>query len=106
MELRLIRLKADGWSNHAKSLGALQGAVNLIARRIEREQGLLVLSKNIHGSLVGIVSSIRMVGIYSPIIWPHVLAGALSGIVCGVVVLWALRRAKLFLREPSGRQVA
>ena len=58
------------------------------------------------GTLVGIVFSIRMVGIYSLIIWPHVVAGTVSGVVCGMVVLWALRRRKLLLREPPGRQLA
>ena len=67
---------------------------------------LAVVLGLLFGTLVGIVSSIRMVGIYSPMIWPHVWAGTLSGIVCGMVVLWALRRAKLLLCEPPGRQVA
>jgi len=54
------------------------------------------------GTLVGIVFSIRMVGVYSPISWSHVLTGTFSGAVCGMVVLWILRRGKLLLREPRG----
>jgi hypothetical protein len=58
------------------------------------------------GTLVGIVFSIRMVGIYSPIIWSHVMTGTLSGLVCGIVVLWALKRGKLLLHEPPDRQLS
>lgn len=55
------------------------------------------------GTLVGIVFSIRMVGIYSPIIWSHVATGTLSGVVCGMVVLWALKRRKLRVFSASLR---
>lgn len=82
----------------AGAVGAL--LLQYFAPRVRSWRAAVLLTMvlgSVLGTMVGNVFSIRMVGIYSPMIWSHVLTGTVCGLVGGLTVFCTLKRARLLL---------